>query len=275
MKIKRKIDFEIFNHLSLDIALGSVISSLFLSFFLKVQPNENSLILLALTVWCIYTLDHLLDSLKGPLHTLSQRHQFHKQHFNQLGRILIVVLLLIGILLFFIPKTTLLAGTVLSSFLLAYLLSVHLLKHKFIIHKEFVIALIYTAGICIGPISQMKEPLIQNQYLVISTFFTIVLFNLLLFSLMDKKNDKSANFPSIVTSLGDKTTHLILKTLGFLEVVLLIVILQKGLVKETVLMACMFGVLQIIYRLRHKQFVITYYRQAGDGIFLLPILYLL
>jgi 4-hydroxybenzoate polyprenyltransferase len=263
------------SYISIDVAIGATASSVLITKLLEVPINIFSSLILSLTVWSIYTLDHLLDSQRGFKNHLSKRHQLHSKYSKQLTKILILVLLVIGVMLFFIPEITLLYGVILGCFLLAYFLSIHLLKSKFIVHKELVIAIIYTAGICIGPISQMEKSLLPKQYLIIVTLFIIVLFNLLFFSLMDKKNDQSANFPSFVTSMGDMATNLILKILCAVGAISLLTIYYQGLVREGILLTVMFSVLQVIYWNRRHIKVKLYYRYVGDGIFLLPILYFL
>lgn len=262
-------------HLSIDIAFGSIISSAFLFLLLEIQYSLVSLLILGLVVWSIYTFDHLLDAKNSKAHHLSERLQFHKRNSALLTKALILVILVIACMLPFLPAITLLYGAVLSCAVLVYFLSIHFLNHKFIIHKELFIAIIYTSGICLGPVSLMNEPMPNTHILIISIFFIIVLFNLLLFSLMDKKVDLTAKFPSFVIAAGEPLTTMTLEFLALVGIALIVWLATLGLIKESLLLATMFGVLQIIFWKRGNGFVIKYYRHAGDGIFLLPIFYLL
>uniref|UniRef100_UPI00404ADB86 hypothetical protein n=1 Tax=Fulvivirga sp. TaxID=1931237 RepID=UPI00404ADB86 len=261
--------------LSLDVVLGGVTSCLFIGLLTQSQSNVTSNITLGLIIWSIYTFDHLLDAKNSKADQLSARLAFHKRHASLLSKILIFMIVLIAVLIPFIPYKTLLYGTILSCAVLVYFLSIHFLKSKYVLHKELVIAIIYTAGICLGPVSQMTNPISSFQWLVITIFFIIVLFNLLLFSLMDKKEDLSAKFPSFVIAAGEPVTLVVLKLLGLIGIVLITYLISLGFVKESVLLACMFGVLQIIFWKRKNMYMIKYYRYAGDGIFLFPIFYLL
>lgn len=273
-----KLLVQLFQKLSLfsiDVAFGGVISSLFLSNLIFPQSNSVTNTILALVIWSIYTFDHLLDAKNSKADQLSARLAFHRKYAPLLSKFLVFTILLIAFLLPFIPATTLLYGTILSCAVLMYFLSIHFLKSKYILHKELVIAIIYTAGICLGPISQMTNPISSFQWLVMVLFFIIVLFNLLVFSLVDKKEDLSSKFPSFVIAAGEPVTLVVLKLLGLIGIVLITYLISLGFVKESVLLACMFGVLQVIFWNRTNTYIIKYYRIAGDGIFLFPIFYLL
>ncbi|WP_155187207.1 hypothetical protein [Fulvivirga lutimaris] len=273
--MQKFLSFITINHLSIDVVIGSIISSIFLSIITDIKYSNTSLLILGLVVWSIYTFDHLLDAKNSKADQLSARLAFHKRHSSILTKALIFTILLTACLLPFIPYKTLLYGTVLSSAVLVYFLSIHFLKSKFILHKELVIAIIYTAGICLGPVSQMTNPISNFQLLVISIFFIIVLFNLLVFSLMDQKEDLNAKFPSFVMAAGEPITLVVLKVLGLVGIALITYLTVLGFVRESVLLASMFGVLQIIFWRRENTYIIKYYRYAGDGIFLFPIFYLL
>ena len=267
-------NFKSYSLLSVDVAWGGVISSMFLSHFTLTQSSVVANTILGLVIWSIYTFDHLLDVKKSKANQLSERLLFHRKHSRLLTKVLILTIIVIGILLPFIPSTTLLYGSILSCIVLIYFLSIHFLNSKFIVHKELIIAIIYTAGIGLGPISQMNEPFSKIQLLIIGIFFIIVLFNLLVFSLMDKKEDLSAKFPSFVMAAGEPITLIVLKSLGLLGVLLIICLMALGSLKETLLLTLMFGVLQLIFWKRDNVHIVKYYRYAGDGIFLFPIFYL-
>ena len=267
--------FKVVFHLSFDVVLGGVISSIFLSVLTALESNVMTTVILGMVIWSIYTFDHLLDARNSRADQLSPRLDFHREHKSILTKALIFTILLIGCFLPFIPSSTLLYGTMLSCAVLIYFLSIHFLNSKFILHKELVIAIIYTTGICLGPVSQMTEPLSSFQWLVITTFFIIVLFNLLVFSLMDMKEDLNAKFPSFVMAAGEPVTLVVLKLLSITGMILIIYLAISGFVRESILLTSMFMVLQIIFWRRENAYIIKYYRYAGDGIFLFPIFYLL
>ena len=56
--------YQYINILSLDIAAGAVISAVFFAQIFNVQIKPYGLLALGLTVWIIYTVDHLRDAKK-------------------------------------------------------------------------------------------------------------------------------------------------------------------------------------------------------------------
>src|SRR4051812_9177927 len=73
--------YRIFNLLSLDVALGAVISAAFLGRILHVNILPQGFILLGIVVWLIYTADHLLDAWSMREAATSERHRFHQKNF--------------------------------------------------------------------------------------------------------------------------------------------------------------------------------------------------
>ena len=84
MPLKRKYLgqlLQIINSLSLDVALGAIAGSYILLFVAGIPSDGISILALAITVWLIYTLDHLLDAkeISGPAETFRHRiHQIYK-----------------------------------------------------------------------------------------------------------------------------------------------------------------------------------------------------
>ncbi|NJL13528.1 MAG: hypothetical protein HC913_11335 [Microscillaceae bacterium] len=70
--------------LSLDVVLGVILMALLGGHICHHPVEKVVLAALGLTVWLIYTLDHLLDAyqIPPPAHTL--RHRFHQQYFGLL-----------------------------------------------------------------------------------------------------------------------------------------------------------------------------------------------
>ena len=76
--------YKALNLLSLDVAVGAMISALFFARILTVSIFPADIVCLGLTVWMIYTVDHLFDArrIKGTAST--ERHRFHQDHFGVL-----------------------------------------------------------------------------------------------------------------------------------------------------------------------------------------------
>lgn len=107
-------------------------------------------LLLALTVWLIYSADRLLDSLKRGVYT--QRHRFYVAHRRSvLGLWLIVLASTLGLALTLLTPLELVGGMLLGAALLGYFASRHLgrpERHP----KELQIALFFTLGVSLIPL---------------------------------------------------------------------------------------------------------------------------
>ncbi|NND15102.1 MAG: hypothetical protein HKN89_02110, partial [Eudoraea sp.] len=62
---------------SIDIALGGVLGALFIARYLGVELDYLVVIELFITVWLIYTFDHLVDSGSGRYDLVAYRHKIH------------------------------------------------------------------------------------------------------------------------------------------------------------------------------------------------------
>jgi hypothetical protein len=266
--------FRSISFLSIDVALGAIVGSIFLSSFLNVRMSLPTILILGLTVWSIYTFDHLLDSKKIGLIT-TERHLFHIKYHVQLSKILAVVLLLIGALVFFVSTRTLIFGTALGCSVLVYFLSIHFLNWKVIIHKEMIISIIYSLGIFLGPISLYEGQFTVIQILIGIVFFLIVLLNVLIFSLFDYHSDKLAKFPSLILRMGIQNSKIIIGAVSILASLLITSIFYLGHFETGILFLVMLLVLQLLFWFESKNVIVENYRFLGDGIFLLPLIFIL
>ena len=89
--------YRLLNILSIDVAAGAVICALFFARLFEVQIKPYGLISLGLTVWIIYTADHLLDGIKTHHRAATKRHQFHQYHFKVLCVVMIVAIIIDGL----------------------------------------------------------------------------------------------------------------------------------------------------------------------------------
>jgi hypothetical protein len=263
------------NNLSIDVSFGAIISSIFLYKLLGITPSPTSIIILGLTVWSIYTFDHLIDAKKENRNITTERHLFHLKYYSQLTKLVVFMLLLIGVLVFSLPAITVMFGTALGCIVLSYFLSLHLLNWKSIIHKELTIAVVYTLGVMVGPLSLVNASFEINLIVIIATFFIIVLLNLLIFSLFDFDADKQAKFPSLTQKLGVTKSGKIIKILSALAGGLILMVYVMGFPKESILLFTMFFILQILFWFKTSDLIINNYRFFGDGIFFIPLIYIL
>src|SRR5688572_30353881 len=141
--------YRIINILSLDIVAGAVFCALFFSSLLNVHMLPYAIISLALTVWIIYTADHLRDARKIRHRAATARHQFHQRHFRSLSIVLIIVMAIDSIFILFMREPVLVWGTILAVAALIYLIIQRYLK----VLKEWFVASIYTCGVLLPSVS--------------------------------------------------------------------------------------------------------------------------
>jgi 4-hydroxybenzoate polyprenyltransferase len=256
------------NILSVDVAAGAVCSALFFARILNVTILPYGLIALGLTVWIIYTLDHLLDARKVKRPAATRRHQFHQEHFHVLVRIVVLAIMIDGVLIFFLRKQVFIGGIV-----LALLVGIYFFIHRYVkFLKEIFIAVLYTVGVLLPSASVTGYPWNGISYLLIVQFTLTALINLLIFSWFDHEKDLKDGNTSFVTVVGEKQSRMIIVLL-FVVVPLLTPF--TGLVRASLVIVMMNLMLLVIFRWHTFFAKNDRFRLLGDAVFFIPLLYLL
>lgn len=190
--------YRLISRLSLDVVAGAVAGLLFFSRLFHTDMNPAVFQLLGMAVWCIYTLDHILDArkLSSPG---SSRHTFYHRYG--------------GILWFFVVPTVLF-GLLLAYRILglgkelyfslglgiAILLTMLLLRkagQAAGMIKEFSTAVFYVLGIAWLPLLRMEAIDWAWQNLIfIPAYIALAFLNLLMLSFLDRKEDARQGFAS-------------------------------------------------------------------------------
>lgn len=254
------------NVLSIDVAGASVCCSFFFSKYFQVAIGVLPAVVLGLSVWIIYTTDHLYDAwkMKGKPSTL--RHAFHKRHFKIILKILVLAVVLNLNLILFLPYKTIIWGCVLGSGVLIYLL----INNRLTFFKEAIIALCYCCGILI-PLSGGISPWFAGSWLIFQ-FFTTALMNLLLFSWFDARSDGRQQVNSFTTTFGEHVTGVAIWLLFILNCFCL----YQGAFYTPFLLIWIIGLGNLFLFLmcdrfrKHETF-----RMVGDGLFFVPVFYLI
>ena len=167
-------------------------------------------LLLFLTVWLIYTADHMADAIKAGKRILSQRHYFHKLHFVKLVLTMPVLAMVILTLAFkFLPLPVLTSGFSLGLLCLGYLIYSYVFKNYFI-PREIMVACLYTAGVLFGSVSSYVS-VYQTIFLFAITFI-FAWNNILLFAVVSKDEDIKSGFSSIAGRLNHNMINFIFYT---------------------------------------------------------------
>jgi 4-hydroxybenzoate polyprenyltransferase len=269
MKVVMNV-YQYVNILSLDVAAGAVICSLFFARIFHVAVSPNGLVALALTVWVIYTIDHLRDAKTIKAVASTDRHRFHQKYFRLILAILYFVIAVNFLLIWFVPQRVLIVGLALWLIVVVYLVSQRYLKFL----KEFFVALLYTAGILLPSLSVMTLNPLTVHWVLIGKFFITALMNLLLFSLFDYKEDRDQNQHSFVTWFGPASTRTGILLLGLVNILLGIGLWSFDPGAALIFISMNMMLLAILFFQKHL-ISDNYYRIFGDAVFFIPLLYLL
>lgn len=254
------------NVLSLDIAIGAVISSCLINRALQVSPSIHHYLVLGLSVWIIYTLDHLLDA-RRVKHAATDRHRFHQRHFKPMALVLFVLTVVNLILALSLPAGTIEAGIGLSLVAGLYLL----FQHRLYFFKEMAGAVFYTAGVSLPAIVTRHYDVSIGEVLTLTHLAVVAWTNLLVFSFFDILADQHQGQVSFATQWGERTTRHVIVFMFVLSLVLFMLersTFQTGygwiwLTMSVIL--CSMTVFKEFF-LRHDR-----YRLVGDAVFFLPV----
>ena len=260
-------------NLSLDITMGSVVMTLFVAEILEVNISLSMVIGLAIAIWLIYTVDHLLDAYKSKEGVSNPRHAFHQRHFKALISIAAVVLVLGLWNIKYLPLRTLEIGGMLALLSLIYLLYSYHSKRG--VNKELFAALVYGFGVSVAPLSMLKY--FQTEYLWTVLIIVLLAYsNLLIISDYESHVDREDNQQSVALRLDNRWFKKVI-TISLM----LCFLLTQAYWFETantlayLIFMLMLLVLSALY-IKPKWFSKgLLYRILGDGIFFLPIFYLL
>jgi 4-hydroxybenzoate polyprenyltransferase len=252
------------NLLSLDVVAGSVCCALFFGKAYGTALDANTLVVLGLTVWLIYTADHLLDASKIRDNAVTKRHSFHQKHNLTLLIVSLIVLIVDFVLTVSLPGEILSRGIIALVFVALYLI----FHSHFTFFKEAISAVLYCTGIFI---TVMPSTFNTLHMLLFLQFFLVVAMNLILFAWFEVDYDVKQKSQSLATSLGKRKTGIIIWILFILN---------------TLIWCCSFAnlessVLWMMALLHIGVFIASSffarderYRLTGDAIFLLPLVYL-
>lgn len=261
------------NILSIDTALGAVVSAMFFAKLIAANVWIYGKVALGLTVWIIYTADHLLDAKKVKGEASSERHRFHQKYYRPLALAMILAIILDLIMVSYMRKSLLYYGIVLAGVVGLYLVISRYLKML----KETFIALIYTIGVMLPALADREHLMDQSDILFMTSFFLVAVANLLIFSWFDVHQDQADGHPSFVTFYGrDKT-----KTIVYGLFVILIAISSYLVfvctydIGAVAILTVMMLALILLLKNNEKFSREDRFRYAGDAVFFFPGVYLL
>ena len=269
--------YRIVRILSLDILAGVFCSYHFARLILDCDCPPLTPVILCLTVWLIYTLDHLLDARSLKENSIKPVYRWHWDHRSILWPVLLAVgLVTIGLSLVYLPTGILIFGGITGCLVVLYTIA-HQEKpgtDRKYLFKEFWISILYTAGIWGVPlISKGSIPDISVLPAIV-IFLMLVLVNVLLYSLHDYYKDRKESQHTMATRFGKETTSHLLRLLILSALILILAAFlipdAQGLGKVYIILLSMtfvLGGILIFPRFfgRHERFGIL-----ADSVFMLP-----
>ncbi|MEQ8338694.1 MAG: hypothetical protein RIA62_15155 [Cyclobacteriaceae bacterium] len=263
--------YRYFRWLSLDIVLGAVIFLSFLGSLYELIIPISVYLALAITVWLIYSVDHLIDSRN--IRTSDPRRVFHQKHFKRIVFFAGIVSILGLINVYYLPVEIIRAGAILAACCILYLMLVYFLPGLWF--KELLVAIGYASGIFLTPIS-LLDSLQTIDFILFIQLTLLALVNLLVFSVYDYESDIKNGFGSITSILGAGSVSLIWVLLILLicsSVCLGVVLAEKYQIIQFVYLIMSFMLMGVM---RFQPFFgqNERFRVVGDAIFFVPAIFL-
>jgi hypothetical protein len=269
--------YRIVRILSLDILAGVYCGYTFARLILDSECPPITPLILCLTVWLIYTLDHLLDA-----RTLKEKSgkPAYRWHYD-MRKILWPILLATGLAtlilsLAFLPARILIFGCIMGSFAILYTL-VHqgLFRSRLTyLFKEGWISIIYTLGIWGVPLLSYGTIPDIPVLLTIIIYLLLVLINVLIYSFFDYHIDGQESQQTLATVFGRRITSHLLRLLNLSALLLIMVayliLVDMAMGKVYIILLSMTAVLGLIIAFPRFFSKNERYGILADGVFLIP-----
>ncbi len=267
-----------FQLLSLDVVVGALAMGLFAVKLLQVNPNKWWWLVLALSVWAVYTSDHLIDGFSQKDLAVIQRHQIH-----YLFRIPLMVaiglssVVAVTLTFLFLNKTVIIVGVIIGFLAMLYLALVYISrKHQHYFHKEFFISLFYVAGIWLAPATAAPHGLLLFHRLTMAAIVLLVWYEGILVSTFEMEKDIRDGHNSFAVNFGREKTKFLLNILliAIVIVILILLVVAKNeteyfsVLLETIMVLSLLSIIKFPgFFSKHE-----YYKTFGELIFWLPAL---
>lgn len=264
--------YRLLNYLSIDVACGAMVCAVFFAHILGVQLRPTGIASLGVTVWIIYTLDHLIDARRLSRDASTERHRFHQRNLKPLLLAVLVAVVVDTLLVLFVRMPVLIGGLALGFLVGLYIL----FQRKLAYYKEFVVALLYASGISLPALSLTQFSLSADTVLILGSFALTALINLVLFSWFEFEHDLTDGQTSIVTFLGKRNAGKLVKGLFFIQLIFgMGMLFYPSRWLDLAVLVFMNIPLLMLFLTPARFFKNDVYRFVGDAVFLFPLPYLL
>ncbi|NNJ55765.1 MAG: hypothetical protein HKP14_06520 [Bacteroidia bacterium] len=271
------IDFV--NTFSIWVVVGSFITFWFFSLCFGQEPDKIAGLILALSIWIIYTLDHIIDGYKTKGNSLALRHNLHYRYKGWL----ILLITAFSIIVLYLVYDKLRIEYLRFGFFLFLLTGIHFILNQTLSKKisrkvyikEVFIALVVSLGFCGLPLCTTAVQEWPDYFTILFVaFFFLNLCNLMLFSFFDFQEDLESNFISSANTFGPQKALIWAKISSIFSIVLVLLtpLFYKTDLSIVGVLLLMHGVLLLICFYPEYFKMYGRYRFWGDFIYLLPVL---
>jgi len=271
-----------FHLLSFDIVLGALASSCFAAGLFGSLPGWAWWISLALTVWVLYTGDHLLDAWKNRKKPLRELDRFmFRNRRNLLWFMGVATVADLLIVFNMLERETLIHALILAGLVLLFYAMRHLFRKNRILFVpgEVFLLILYMAGTWLGPFAIRTESLVSAHALGALMFAGILLMNLGIISLYDIQADTRLGIATLARTLGEKGTRNLVVTTAvlvyLLSVLQLMVYGTDHFFRLPLILSAMATFLLMVLFMPSTFRNNDYYRMAADAVLYLGFLALL
>jgi 4-hydroxybenzoate polyprenyltransferase len=273
--------WEKLNILSLDVIAGALAGGIMASVLLDTSPGWAYWVVLPITVWLIYTTDHLIDGYRAGKNARHKRHIFHRNKLKTLSISIGVLSLFSGYIAFaYLQPGIFRFGIFLGIAVIAYLLLILLMgkRSSIWLPKELLVAAFYTTGIWI-PVIMLSEETISQVFFPAFLFFLLAFEDLILLSLMEMEGDRQQGSSSLALILGGKRTGILLNLLSVIIAIAAALIVLSAVntsfVRAGLILLLMQLTLSLIYHNSNRLRSDDSYRYLSEAVFFLPALMLI
>lgn len=268
--------------LSLDVVAGSFASFIMAWKILNMQAPAILFIIIPLCVWIVYTTDHLIDGIKLKESAIAFRHRFHyAKQFPLIAFVLFLCFMALLLSFLYLPREIHYFGLLMGMFIMLYLSLVYVYgkMKRIFIPKEFVIALVYTAGIWGAPVLLSTQVLGNAEIMIIAEFLLLAFGNTILLSYFEYKQDSDSGQVSFSIQYGLGFTRIFLITLFVLLIALGtigVLLFDQKLISLAFLIFSVMAAIMLWMILHPASFYKhKMYKWLIESVFLLPALILL
>lgn len=170
--------------LSLDVCIGAIGSGAVAQTIFRARMKQAWWWILPLSVWVIYTADHLFDAWKLRGNAVNARHKFHHDHFSLLASLAAIAALasFFGAL-YYLRDLVVLGGMLVGTFALLHIVLAFWGRVR--VGKEVSVAVIYTFGVWYAPMANRTAELNVFTVAAVVAFTVAALQNLFMNAIIE------------------------------------------------------------------------------------------